>query len=496
MRFRQSTVLVLCVLAVALRPSAAPAQTANQSESNQAGPATRGRIRPATQTPATDQSASAASNSEAANEDVETVFPHTLTGRYWVSGQANVILQGYPGFKASYSGPNSLTNWAQSATTHLLTLYSGYQLSQSTEVFADIEDTTGNGVGNESGLAGYVNLDVVRLLQGVPNANEPYLAQLMIREIIPLTVDREPADRDELDLATSIPTRRIEVRFGKMDLTDFFDLNTHGSDSNLQFLNWTVDDNGAWDVASNARGYTDAVIVEFDNHAHSARFAEALMPKTPFSQFLDADLARSHSENLELEARGKHVLHRDGVVRVLGYLNHAPMGSYRVANAEYLDGHTATPDIAATRRPGQHRYGFGVNVEQEIASNVGVFARLGWSDGHHEAYCYTEVDRTLEVGGLVRGKSWHRSEDRAGVAFVANGIIAEHQQYLALGGLGIMLGDGGLTYGREKIFETFYTAHLWRGFSVAYDFQHVTDPGYNQARGPVSVSAVRFHTDF
>ena len=99
-------------------------------------------------------------------------------------------------------------------------------------------------------------------------------------------------------------------------------------------------------------------------------------------------------------------------------------------------------------------------------------------------------------GGLVKGGSWRRSSDRAGVAFVANGIVPAHQQYLALGGVGIMLGDGGLTYGSERIVETFYTAHLWRGFSMSYDFQHVTNPGYNQARGPVSVSAVRFHTDF
>ncbi len=137
--------------------------------------------------PARTKSGVSSSQSDGSDSDVETIFPHTLTGRYWVSGQANVVLQGYGAFKARYSGPNSLTNWAQSATTHLLTLYTGYELSQSTEVFADIEDATGNGVGNAGGLAGYVNLDVVRLLSGVPRANEPYVAQLMVREIIPLT---------------------------------------------------------------------------------------------------------------------------------------------------------------------------------------------------------------------------------------------------------------------------------------------------------------------
>lgn len=490
---QQYFVQFLCVLALALcsRPVRAGAQTAPSAQPGE-GQTTTAAPNGTGQAPAASQDSSA----DDASDDVESIFPHTMTGRYWISGQVNVVLQGYEAFKAEYSGPNSLTNWAQSATTHLLTLNTGYEISQSTEVFADVEDTTGNGVGSNGGLAGYVNLDVVRLLKGAPNANDPYLAQLMVREIIPLTSERVAADRDQLDLATSLPVRRIEVRVGKMDLTNFFDVNTYGTDSNLQFLNWTVDDNGAWDVASNARGYTDAAVVEYDDRSHSVRFAEALMPKVPFGQYLDADLARSRSENLELEARGKHILHRDGVVRGLVFLNHADMGSYRVANAEFLDGTTTTPDISATRREGRHRYGFGLNMEQEITNDIGIFGRLGWSDGHNEAFCYTEDDRTLQIGGVVKGGSWRRSSDRAGIAFVANGIVAEHQEYLALGGLGIMLGDDGLTYGSERIVETFYTAHLWRGFSMSYDFQHVTNPGYNQVRGPVSVSAVRFHTEF
>jgi len=135
-------------------------------------------------------------------------------------------------------------------------------------------------------------------------------------------------------------------------------------------------------------------------------------------------------------------------------------------------------------------------VEQELKGNVGVFGRLGWSDGHNETFCYTEIDRTVQVGGLAMGSSWRRKNDRAGLAFVMNGIVPAHQQYLALGGLGFLLGDGALTYGREKIVEAFYTAHLWRGFFMSYDFQHANNPGYNQARGPVAVSAFRFHTDF
>src|SRR5579875_660707 len=444
--------------------------------------------------PAADPGSNAAEQSSAAGP--ETVFPHTESGRYWISGQANIILQGHAGFPARYSGPNSFTNWAQSATTHVLTLYTGYQLARTTEVFGDLEYATGRGVGNANGLAGYVNLDSVRLVQGVPLSTAPYLARLMVRQIVPLSSEQEPEDRDPLHLATSIPARRIEFRLGKFDLTDFFDVNTWGSDSHLQFMNWTVDNNGAYDYAANTRGYTDGAMVEYDDHWWTARFATALMPKIANGINLDADLARSRAQNLELEARGNAIAHRAGVVRLLSYLNHANMGNYEQANRDFLDGRTPAPDIIATRRQGRRRYGFGLNFEQAISADAGIFGRLGWSDGRNESFCYTEDDRTAEVGAFSMGRAWRRPQDRVGAAFVANGIVAAHRQYLALGGLGFLLGDGALAYGHEKIVESFYTAHLWRGFFVSADYQHVNNPGYNQDRGPVSAWAGRFHTDF
>ena len=440
--------------------------------------------------------AAAQSESASGDPDLLTVFPHSESSRYWISGQANIVFQWHPTFPAKYSGRNSLTPWAQSATTHILTLYTGYALTHTTEVFADMEYATGGGIGSAFGLAGYTNLDSVRTVEGLPLSKAPYLARLMVRQIIPLGRDETQVDRDALHLATSVPARRIEIRVGKFDLADFFDTNSWGSDSHLQFLNWTVDNDGAWDYAANTRGYTDGGLLEYDDHWFSARFATVLEPKVANGINLDADLARARAENLELDAEGSLIAHRRGAVRLLSYLNQANMGNYRAAIAEYLDGQTPTPDIVATRRQGRHRYGFGLNVEQEITSQVGVFGRLGWSDGRNESFAYTEDDRTLELGGFAMGASWHRRNDRAGVALVANGIVAAHQQYLAFGGLGFLLGDGGLTYGREKIFESFYTAHLWRGFFASGGLQHVNNPGYNRVRGPVTVTTLRFHADF
>ena len=494
---RPLLVEIVCLLGLPL----AFAQTAISTQTSALAVPHNAQAEPANGQPSglleTDSRADQGADDDSSLTDILTVFPHSDTSRYWISGQANVILQWHPTFPAKYSGPNSLSAPAQSATTHVLTLYTGYELTHTTELFADVEYATGGGIGTALGLAGYTNLDSVRTVQGVPLAEIPYLARLMVRQIIPLTEERiEKVDRDELHLATSLPVRRIEFRFGKFDLADFFDLNSYGSDSHLQFLNWTVDNNGAYDYAANTRGYTDGALLEYDDHWWTVRFAEVLEPKIANGDKLDANISRARAANLELEARGTRIAHRPGVVRLLSYLNMADMGNYNEAIAEFLDHQTSRPDIIATRRQGRHRYGFGLNFEQDLTSAVSVFGRLGWSDGHNESWAYTEDDRTLQLGAFAKGSSWRRRNDRAGVAFVANGIVAAHQRYLALGGLGFLLGDGGLTYGPEKIFECFYTAHLWRGFFAAFDFQHINNPGYNQVRGPVTVPAVRLHVDF
>jgi high affinity Mn2+ porin len=125
-----------------------------------------------------------------------------------------------------------------------------------------------------------------------------------------------------------------------------------------------------------------------------------------------------------------------------------------------------------------------------------VFARFGWNEGQHESFAYTEVDQTVEVGGDLRGSFWKRKQDKVGVALVSNAISKVHQEYLALGGKGFLLGDGALNYGREQIVEGYYNLHVWRGIFTGPDLQHITNPGYNRDRGPVLVPGARLHLEF
>jgi high affinity Mn2+ porin len=329
----------------------------------------------------------------------------------------------------------------------------------------------------------------------------PYLARVELHQTIGLSSKMVEAERGPFSLATEVPERRLEFRVGKMSLPDTFDINNVGTDSHLQFLNWTTDNNGAYDYAADTRGYTYAAIGEYDDKDWSARYGLALMPTVANGIDMDWSVKRASGQNMEVEWRhgllgGLVSPDRKGVVRVLSYVNHAHMGLYRAANLAYLKGTDATPDITKHETFGAVKYGFGLNAEQELTGSLRVFGRFGWNEGAHESFAYTEVDQTVELGGDFAGRRWGRENDKVGLAFVSNAIKRDHQAYLRLGGLGFLLGDGRLNYAREDIVEAYYNLHSWRGVFYALDAQYVTHPGYNQDRGPLLVESVRMHVDF
>jgi len=422
-----------------------------------------------------------------------TMFPRSESDRIWLSGQANFITQYHPTFRSPYSGPNSLSAPAQTATSRVLTLFTGIRVSSSTEFLCDVQETGGGGIGQALGLAGFPNLDVVR---NPTLSQAPYIARLMVHTVIPLGETRVISERTPFSLFSSLPERRLDIRFGKFSLVDFFDLNSYGSDSNFQFMNWTVDNTGSYDYAADTRGYTYGVLFEYQQPHLALRFAEALMPKVANGIHLEADLAAARAENTEVEIHRKVFRLQEGTLRLLSFVNHANMGLYSVAVNNYLAGLTPTPEVTAHPLQTTIKYGFLVNFEQPLNDSVGVFGRWGWNEGKHESYAYTEDDETFLLGVAGSGGAWNRRFDRWGFAFVSNGISHDHQRYLALGGLGFVLGDGRLNYGRENIEEGFYTFHLWRGIYPSAGLQHINDPGYNRDRGPVLVPTLRLHLEF
>ena len=193
-------------------------------------------------------------------QPVVLTAPETFWDRFWVSVQGNFISQYHPALYARYTGPNSFAPPGQDATSRVETLFTGFRISNQLEILTDVESAGGAGLSSALGIAGFTNVDVVRN----PTLGEaPYLARVMLHYTIPLGKDVTEATRNPLSLASTVPVRRLELRAGKMSTVDFFDLNSLGSDSHLQFMNWTAVNNGAFDYAADTRGYTYGLVAEY-----------------------------------------------------------------------------------------------------------------------------------------------------------------------------------------------------------------------------------------
>jgi high affinity Mn2+ porin len=180
-----------------------------------------------------------------------------------------------------------------------------------------------------------------------------------------------------------------------------------------------------------------------------------------------------------------------GAIRLMPWLNEARMASNHAATAILLANGPGA-DISAAQGY-RYKYGVGLNWEQEVTENVGLFSRLGWNDGHEQAWTYADDNWTASLGVSVKGKQWQRPGDTFGLAGIVSGASRSNQQFLNAGGLGILAGDGALTYGSEKVVETYYDFPIWKTVHGAVDYQFISNPAFNRDRGPVSVFGGRLH---
>ena len=399
------------------------------------------------------------------------------------------IVQGYPAFPSDYSGPNSLPPGGEARQTVSLDLTFGARLWRGAEAHVDGLMWQGYGLGHTVGIEAFPNGEAYRVGTTVPNFN---FARVFIRQTIGLGGQKETVDDDELHLAGEEDASRLVLTLGKISVIDIFDNNSYANDPRTQFMNWAFIANEAWDYPADSLGYETGFASELYLPHWAVRYGFFQVPRVSNGLAQDEHFLEAWGMVTELE-RDYTLNHHPGAIRFLAYLNHAHMGSYQDAVNNFSQG--GGIDITPTRAY-RCKYGFGLNWEQAITDNIGIFSRLGWSDGHTEAWAYTDVDRSASLGLSVKGAPWHRPDDTYGLAGVVSGITPIHQQYFADGGTGILAGDGALDYSWEKALETYYDFKIWKTIHAALDYQSIADPAFNAARGPVSVFAARLHWEF
>jgi high affinity Mn2+ porin len=411
--------------------------------------------------------------------------------RFAIHGQFTYVEQDTSGFSAPYAGPNSLTPHRGKETTDL-TLFLGARLWRGAEIWITPEIDQGFGLNNTLGVAGFPSGEAYKV-----GANQPYFRwpRAFVRQVIDMGEEREAVEGAPNQLRGSRCLDRWVFTVGKFGVTDIFDTNQYAHDPRGDFLNWSAVDGGAFDYAADAWGYTVGAAAERYMGAWTVRAGIFDLSNVPNSIHLDPGM---HEFQMVAEVERRYELFgQTGRVLVTGFDSRGRMArldeTIAISQTTGVDINTALLDARQYRS----RLGAVLGLEQPITETVGVFARVSKAAGNVETYEFTDIDRSVAVGMSFKGLPWHRPDDNVGVVAIDNGISAQRQEYLNLGGLGVLVGDGALPHpGAEQIIETYYNFAAFAWAHVSLDYQRVKNPGYNTDRGPVSIFAVRFHAQF
>ncbi|GAB3915466.1 carbohydrate porin [Mucilaginibacter boryungensis] len=409
--------------------------------------------------------------------------------RFNLHFQQTIITQNKPAFSAKYTGDNSLQTGEETQTSLTTTLYGGARLWKGAQVYFNPEMSGGAGLSKTLGVAGFPNGETFRVGGDAPKI---YIARLFYTQNFEWGNDKDTLTDEANQLAGTLSKRHFSFTIGKFGMADYFDNNSYSHDPRTQFMNWSLMSNGAWDYPANTRGYVMGLYTKFAQPTWTLRFAYTMVTTEANGAIWDERIGKANSQTLEFEKR-YNMNGLPGAFRLLAFNNNGKMGSYRDA----LNRKPVNPEVDTLLTYGHRKFGFGLNAEQSLINDLGVFAKLSYNDGKTQTWFFTEIDRSFSFGGVLKGKSWKRADDELGLAFVANGLSKDHRDYLAAGGYGFIIGDGKLNYSTEMVAEAYYKINaLEKKIWLSPGYQFIINPAYNKDRGPVNVFSLRVHVEF
>ncbi|AYH44023.1 carbohydrate porin [Azoarcus sp. DN11] len=417
----------------------------------------------------------------------DTVQPEDWNAKF----QATYVWQDKRSFPAAYSGGHSLKTDKERSYSFTTTAMFGWRPWAGGELYFNPEAARGLALSGLTGLGGFTNGEIAR---SSSRRLKSYRARLFLRQTWGEGGEQEAVESGANQLAGMVDRRRWVLTAGNLSVLDVFDGNAYSHDPRTQFLNWSLMTHGAYDYAADARGYSWGVALEWYHDDWVVRAGRFIQPKLPNQQALDRHIFRHYGDQVELE-HAHSIAGQPGKLRVLAFSNRTRMSRYQDA-LDLAERTGGTPDINDVRTGEQTKRGIGFSLEQALLDDVGLFGRANWADGKTETYAFTEIDRSLSGGVLIKGTSWGRGQDSLGLAVARNGLSDVHRDYLAAGGLGFFIGDGRLNYRPEAIVESFYNLNLAKAAWITLDWQRIRNPAYNADRGPVNVASVRLHTEF
>lgn len=411
------------------------------------------------------------------------------TERWSIHGQATYMLQQRNNFNSPYAGQNSLLNKsASSADSYSLsaTAFIGTRLWRGAEVYWNGEMFQGAPFnGQLTGVGGVYNGE---LQKGAYPQPVFYNARAFLRQTIGLGGGQEYIEGEANQLAGSLDKNRLVISYGRISTLDFFDDNAYSHDPRTDFQNASIFSMGAYGYAADTKGYTYGAVAEWYQANYILKAARLALPTVPNTAQLDYALSKNYSNQVEL-TRTHAIYGRTGAVRGLFFQQHAFMGTYQ--NAINLAQQTnTTPTLTSVRQAATNSWGYGLNFEQALSQDIGIFGRWSWNPGAAETQTL-DISKSLSGGVSVKGASWSRPSDALGIGFAVNGISSAQISYLEAGGMTTFIGDGKLSYRPEQVLETYYSVKAYKALFISLNYQRIANPAYNAARGPVNIFGVR-----
>ena len=415
-----------------------------------------------------------------------------------IHGQTTYINQRYNNFTSSYSGENSLSSLKSMSYTWSGTLFLGARLAPNTDIYFNPEVVSGVPFSDLSGLGGFTNGEATKANGAQAKF---YSARAFLRQTINQEGDKVVLENEANQITQTVSSNRVVVTAGQFSTLDIFDDSKYAKDPRIQFMNWGNMTYLAYDYAADARGYSTGLAGEWYLSNWVMRASRMLAPKTPNSRDLNWQIFNTYGDQIEVE-RQHNIADLPGKVSVLAYRNRMILARFQDATNYVLANNAqGTQAINNVRTNYQYKTGVGINGEQALTKDLGIYGRAFTSDGHTETMSFTEADNSISVGMGLNGTSWSRPKDTVGISMMQNGLSSYRKNYLQSGGVSYFIGDYAgpgqtISYRPERIGEVYYNATVIKNVLAGLNFQHINNPAYNAARGPVNILSFRIHAEF
>ena len=415
-----------------------------------------------------------------------------------IHGQTTYINQRYNNFTSSYSGQNSMSDLKSMSYTWSGTLFMGARLAPDTDIYFNPEVVSGVPFSGLVGLGGFTNGEATKA--GGAQAKF-YSARAFLRQTFNQEGDKVLLENDANQITQTVSSNRVVVTAGQFSTLDIFDDSRYAKDPRVQFMNWGNMTYLAYDYAADARGYSTGLAGEWYLDNWVLRASRMLAPKNPNGRDLNWQIFNTYGDQIEVE-RQHNIGDLPGKVSVLAYRNRMILARFQDAtNYVVANNAQGTQAINNVRNNYQYKTGIGVNGEQALTKDLGIYGRAFTSDGHTETMSFTEADNSVSVGMGLNGTSWKRPSDSIGVSMMQNGLSSYRRGYLQAGGVSYFIGDYAspsqtISYRPERIGEIYYNAMVVKNVLAGVNFQRINNPAYNSARGPVNIMSFRIHAEF